>query len=443
MNERREHPIHVRLIIIYQDPSCVARGPPRRRRKRSTLVIVSHHVNSEVGRLRTVLLHRPGPELSRLTPRNNDSLLFDGIPWVGRAQDEHDAFAEALRVRGVEVLYLGELLTETLAVPRARAEVVEAVLTDVRLGDTLRRWVAGRLADLGPSGLATVLTAGLAHEELRTSWPDRAGRAGGLVYELMDTHSFVIDPLPNLLFTRDSSVWLRDHVAITSLAMPARRRETTLTGAIYRHHPRFAGVPEIYGPGLEHVEGGDVLLLAPGVLAVGVGERTTPAGAERLTRRVFQRQLARTVLVVPIAQERATMHLDTVCTMVDADAVLMYPMLADALTAYPVTPDGDGEPVVGTARPFLVAAAEAMGIDRLRVIDTGLDPVTAEREQWDDGNNTLAIGPRLCVAYERNGETNAQLERAGIEVIRIAGSELGSGRGGPRCMSCPLTRDEI
>jgi arginine deiminase len=176
------------------------------------------------------------------------------------------------------------------------------------------------------------------------------------------------------------------------------------------------------------------------VLAIGVGERTTPAGAERLARRVFAAKLAHTILVVPIAQERATMHLDTVCTMVDVDAVVMYPNIADTLRAYPVTAGFDGEPVIGPSRPFLDAAAEAMGIDRLRIIDTGLDPVTAEREQWDDGNNTLAIAPRLCVAYERNVETNAQLERAGIEVIAISGSELGSGRGGPRCMSCPIER---
>jgi arginine deiminase len=398
---------------------------------------VRPYVDSEVGRLRTVLLHRPGPELSRLTPRNNDSLLFDGIPWVGRAQEEHDAFADALRRHGVEVLYLDRLLAETLAVPQARVEVTEAVLADVRLGVTLRRRAAEHLADLDPDGLAAVLMAGLAHEELRT------GRSGGLVYELMDTHSFVIDPLPNLLFTRDSSVWIRDRVAVTSLAMPARTRETTLTGAIYRHHPRFAGTEPVYEPTLEHVEGGDVLLLAPDVVAVGVGERTTPAGAERLARRVFSSGVAHTLLVVPIAQERATMHLDTVCTMVDVDAVVMYPTLAHSLVAYPVSRGDDDEPLVSAPRPFLTAAAKAMGIDRMHLIDTGLDPVTAEREQWDDGNNTLAIAPRLCVAYERNVETNAQLERAGIEVIRIAGSELGSGRGGPRCMSCPIVRDPL
>ncbi|GLZ02207.1 arginine deiminase [Actinoplanes sp. NBRC 103695] len=397
---------------------------------------MAHFVDSEVGRLGTVMLHRPGPELARLTPRNNDSLLFDGIPWVGRAQEEHDAFAAALTERGVEVLYLGQLLADTLAVAQARDELIAGVLRDRRLGDSLRARVAGYLADQDDTRLAGVLMSGLAHEEMKPG-------PGGLVYRMMDPLDFVIDPLPNLLFTRDSSVWVRDQVAVTSLAMPARSRETTLTQAIYRYHPRFAGTALLFSPDLEHVEGGDVLLLAPGVLAVGVGERTTPAGAERLARRVFAAGLAHTILAVPIAQERATMHLDTVCTMVDVDAVVMYPNIANSLQAWTVTVSPDGEPDVTALRPFLTAAAEAMGIDRLRIIDTGLDPVTAEREQWDDGNNTLAIAPRVCVAYERNVETNAQLERAGIEVIAISGSELGSGRGGPRCMSCPIERTPL
>ncbi|MET7395456.1 arginine deiminase [Dactylosporangium sp. NPDC005572] len=391
---------------------------------------MNHHVDSEVGRLGTVLLHRPGAELARLTPRNNDSLLFDGIPWVGRAQEEHDIFADALRAHGVEVLYVAELLAEALAVPAARDEVTATVLADFRLGDSLRRHVAAHLAALDPVTLATTLIAGLSRAELRTGT--------GLVHALMNRSDFIIDPLPNLLFTRDSSVWIGDQVAVTSLAMHARQRETTLTHAIYRYHPRFAGTELLYEPTIEHLEGGDVLLLAPGVLAVGVGERTRPAGAERLARRCFERGHAHTVLVVPIAQERATMHLDTVCTMVDTDAVLMYPNVAGTLQAWTVT--AGEELSVSGPEPFVVAAAKAMRIDTLRLIDTGLDPVTAEREQWDDGNNTLAIAPRLCVAYERNVETNAQLERQGIQVIRIPGSELGSGRGGPRCMSAPIAR---
>jgi arginine deiminase len=392
----------------------------------------THGVDSEVGRLRTVMLHRPGAELKRLTPRNNDKLLFDGIPWVGRAQDEHDAFAQELRDHDVEVLYLAELLAEALVVEAAREETIAAVLTDPRLGETLHAYIDEHLHGLHPQDLADVLIAGLAHEEIEP--------VGGLTYRFMDRHDFVIDPLPNLLFTRDSSVWVRDQVAVTSLAMPARKRETTLTGAIYRHHPRFLGTELLYGPQYESVEGGDVLLLAPGVVAVGVGERTTAAGAERLARAMFDRDLASTVLAVPIAQKRATMHLDTVCTMVDVDAVVMYPNIADTLSAYTVSA-ADSLLYVSGPEPFLTAAAKAMNIDTLRIIDTGLDPVTAEREQWDDGNNTLAIGPRLAVAYERNTETNERLEEAGIEVVAIAGSELGSGRGGPRCMSCPVNRE--
>ncbi len=388
-----------------------------------------------------MLLHRPGPELQRLTPRNNDSLLFDGIPWIVRAQEEHDAFARALRDRGVEVLYLLDLLAEALSSAEAREQAVTDVTAGRHMGDTMRNYLVDHLNGLDAEQLAATLTAGIRNDEVRGGH--------GLVTSLLAHDDFLIAPLPNLLFTRDSSVWIRDQVAVTSLAMPARERETHLTELIYRHHPRFAGTERRYGSDLEHVEGGDVLLLAPGVLAVGVGERTTPAGAERLARQVFSADLAHTLLAVPIAQERATMHLDTVLTMVDSDKIVMYPNVADTLVAYAVTREGlDGHPDeivldVAEPQPFLIAAAKAMGIDTLHRIDTGLDPVTAEREQWDDGNNTLAIAPRVAVAYERNTETNQRLEEAGIEVVAISGSELGSGRGGPRCMSCPIARDPL
>jgi arginine deiminase len=396
-------------------------------------------VASEVGRLRTVMLHRPGPELERLTPRNNDRLLFDGIPWVRRAQDEHDAFAEALTSRGVDVLYLTELLAVTLQDEQAREEAILTTVDGLHLGDSLRAYLTAMMRELHPNDLTNVLCAGLRNDEVPSA-------PRGLVTSLLAHDAFLVDPLPNLLFTRDSSVWVRDHVVLTSLAMPARNRETQLTGIVYARHPLFRDVPAIPSAAHEYVEGGDVLLLAEGVVAVGVGERTTPAGAERLARRLLGSGLAHTVLAVPIAQERATMHLDTICTMVDTDKVVMYPNVADHLEAFTVRALGGGEDLelrVSEARPFLRAAADAMGIAELRVIDTGLDPVTAEREQWDDGNNTLAIGPRLAVAYERNTQTNRRLEEAGIEVVAIAGSELGSGRGGPRCMSCPILRDPL
>jgi arginine deiminase len=395
---------------------------------------------SEVGRLRTVLLHRPGDELKRLTPRNNVELLFDGIPWLERAQEEHDAFAAQLRDRDVEVLYFFDLLTAALELPVARAEVLAGTVAPQQVGPALAPVLERHLLGLHSDQLAEVLTAGLSYEEVAEA-DARDGLASGVVARLAPPHSFIIPPLPNLLFTRDDSVWLDRQVAVTSPFMPARVREASLTRAIYRYAPRFAGTPLIYGDVQpEHpepfLEGGDVLLLAPGVAAVGVGERTTPAGAETLAARALAAGILDVVLAVPVLQRRATMHLDTVCTMVDTDAVVMYPPIANTLRAYVVTAAG-----VSDAQPFLAAAAKAMQIERLRVIETGLDPVTAEREQWDDGNNTLALAPRLVVAYERNVETNARLEEAGIEVVRIAGSELGSGRGGPRCMSCPVARD--
>ncbi|STZ88713.1 arginine deiminase [Mycolicibacterium fortuitum] len=392
--------------------------------------------NSEVGTLRAVILHRPGPELQRLTPRNNDALLFDGLPWVAKAQREHDAFADVLRSRGVEVLLLADLLTEALAHSgAARMHGISAAVDARRLGVPLAQELSAYLRGLAPADLAHILMAGMTFNEVPFH-----GAELSLVRLMHHGGDFVIEPLPNLLFTRDSSFWIGPRVAITSLALPARVRETSLTDLIYAHHPRFLGVRRAYESRSAPVEGGDVLLLGPGVVAVGVGERTTPAGAEALARSLFDDDLAHTVLAVPIRQERAQMHLDTVCTMVDVDAVVMYPNIVDSLSAFTIHRVETGIRIDDEV-PFVQAAAAAMGIEQLRVIDTGLDPVTAEREQWDDGNNTLALAPGVVVAYERNSETNARLADSGIEVLPIEASELGTGRGGPRCMSCPAARE--
>ncbi|MGV9824186.1 arginine deiminase [Gordonia sp. NPDC003429] len=397
--------------------------------------------DSEVGRLRAVMLHRPGDELRRLTPRNSDQLLFDGLPWVTRAQEEHDAFAAALRARGVDVFLLGDLLVETIEHSgAARIQGIAAAVNARLLGPHLAAELSTHLRGLAAPDLADLLIAGMTFDELPLS---PAAASSSLVRRMHHGPEFAIAPLPNLLFTRDSSFWIGPRFAITSLALSARVRETSLTDLIYAHHPFFTGTRRAYESQVAPVEGGDVLLLAPGVVAVGVGERTTPAGAEALARSLFGDGLAHTVLAVPIEQARAFMHLDTVCTMVDTDAVVMYPNIRDSMSAFTLRDAGDGSVSVTTAQPFVQAAAEAMGIEKLHVIDTGLDPVTAEREQWDDGNNTLALAPGVVVSYNRNVETNHRLIDSGIEVIEIEGRELGSGRGGPRCMSCPLSRDPL
>ena len=376
-------------------------------------------------------MHRPGPELQRLTPRHRERLLLHTLPWLSRARQEHDALSQVLRDQAVEVLYLTELLQDCLEYQAAREEAIAVAVADAGLGDDLRSQLRSYLDELWPEPLAQVLIAGLTPEELKIGH--------GVVFELLDRHDFVLEPLPNLLFTRDSSFWICNQVAVASLAAQRRHRESALAGLVYRYHPLFGGTSWLYQPGLEQLDGGDVLLLSPGVIAVGVGERTTPAGAERLARNVFDAGLAHTVLAVPLRQPGGTGHLDTACTVIDSNTVLMHPALAYSLTAHAITPRPEGMRV-SRPRPFLEAAAQAMGVDRLVVVDTGTD-LAGGQDPWDDGSNVLAIGHRVAISHERNWETNCRLEDAGITVIRVPSSELGSIRGGPRSMSCALSRD--
>jgi arginine deiminase len=383
--------------------------------------------DSEVGALRVVIVHRPGAEL-----------LSDGLPWIARAQAEHDAFAELLSSRGVEVLLMSDLLHEALASGAARMQGISAAVDARRLGSPLAQELSAYLRSIEPAGLARALIAGMTFDEL----PSDACVGGSLVRRMHQGGDHVIEPLPNLVFTRDSSIWVGPRVVIPSLASPARAREASLTDLIYAHHPRFTGVRRAYESRTAPVEGGDVLLLSSGVLAVGVGDRTTPAGAEALARSLFDDDLAHTVLAVRLARKSAQTYLDTVCTMVDTDAVVMCADAVDTLSAFTIARTPDGVKISDEA-PFVEATAAAMGIETLRVIDTGRDPDIAEREQWVDGNNTLALAPGVVVAYERNARTNARLRDAGIEVLTIAASELGTGRGGPRSMSCPAARDPL
>jgi arginine deiminase len=385
-----------------------------------------HGVDSEVGTLRTVIVHRPGAELKRVCPRDTGQLLFAGLPWVARAQQEHDIFTQALRDHGVQVLYLTELLQDVLEYSPARQQAIAAALGAVSLGDELRDQVQRYLEGLDPEALTEVLIAGLA----RSEFPQ--GR--GVVYQLLAASDFLVEPLPNLVFFRDSSVWIGDRVAVASPAAPDQRIQAQLTDIIYAHHPLFAGTKSLYRPGLNPLEGGDVLLAAPGVIAAG----SSPPGVERLARQVFDAGLAHTVLVVPLGHPGR--RLDTACTVLSTDTLLMRPATAYSLTTRVLTPGGDGLRV-SHPQAFLVAAAQAAGLDRLRVIETGLGPAAGGREQWDDAGNLLVLGPGLVVSHERNVATHARLERCGIEVITVPGGELSGARGGPRSLCCPVSRD--
>lgn len=401
------------------------------------------YVGSEIGRLRRVILHRPELSLQRLTPRNMEDLLFDDVLRVNQAAAEHDRFAETLRQNGVEVLLLQQLLAQTLEDPEARAWVLDRQVTEHQLGPVLAEAIRTHLEQQDAAAIASALLGGLTLDDLAIT-------VSSITSELIvgDT-DFLLPPLPNHLYTRDTSCWINSGVSINPMAKPARRRESVHLKAIYKFHPLFRDARfDVWYGGDEQmqdsasIEGGDVLVLGRTVL-MGMSERTTPQAVEMLALRLFRGGGADRVIAVQLPKQRACMHLDTVLTQLDVDCFSHYPpAIHDDIPCWELSLGPTGKLNVKRRRHFFTLLARAMGLDELRWIPTGGDKYAAEREQWNDANNVLTLRPGVVVGYERNVLTIERMRQAGIEVLTIPGEELGRGRGGARCMSCPIERDD-
>jgi arginine deiminase len=413
-------------------------------------------VHSEIGKLRQVIVHRPELSLQRLTPSNHDSLLFDDVIWVERAQWEHDQFVQVMRQRGVEVFYVQNLLTEALAAePEARRLIIEAVVNDFNIGWSLVEELRAFLWSLSPEVLATHLIGGLTAGESNLDW-GKFSQISLHAAALSDLNDFLLPPLPNTLFTRDSSCWIYGGVSVNPMYWPARRRESLNMLVIYRYHPMFrqAGFkfwyPAAGGDGFQQVafgqsslEGGDVLPIGNGTVLIGVSERTQTGMVEQLARTLFEDGSAERVIACVMTRERGHMHLDTVFTLLDRDKVTIFPKVVEQIRAISLRPGKKAGDFNVTPEKSLIAAVSDALRQKMFVVETGGDRYQMEREQWDDANNVVALEPGVVVCYERNTYTISRMRAAGVEVLPIPGFELGEGRGGGHCMTCPILRDPL